>query len=525
MQSVCISQTELPGASALYKDFLYRFDRVSRFYAHDPHDLEALRRFALQVSIPDARRQALVQALRKINGDSASLDALELPETVAVVTGQQVGLFGGPAYSVYKALTAARIARELTERGVRAVPVFWLATEDHDFAEVRDAWVFDSAHQPVRLSAQAEVGPLQPVGGARILQAPIAELRQALRGTLYEDEVVSLVEECYQPGRTFGESFRLFFQRVLAGCGLIFFDPMQPEVRALAAPFLQSAAEQAVELSGRVLARNAELEKAGYHAQVHFEKETSLFFRLQGGQRLQLKRSGDGYWLGKEQVEAAELIGDPASLSPNALLRPVMQDYLLPSAAYVGGPAELAYLAQSQVIYEQLLGRMPVAIPRTGFTLLDERSNKLMARFGLRLPDTFHGQEPLQARIGARLIPDSLDGAFEDAAGEIRNQLDRLEGELRRFDITLAAALQKSRAKIVYQISKNRAKAAREALRREQRVRDSAAQLSGLVFPERHLQERLYSILPFLARHGFDLIDTLYGNVHSGCPDHHMLTL
>jgi bacillithiol biosynthesis cysteine-adding enzyme BshC len=525
MQSVCIPQTELPGASALYGDYLYHFERVKRFYAHDPHDAEALRKVATRVEMPDGRRQALVAALRKINGDSAALDALELPETVAVVTGQQVGYFGGPAYSVYKALTASRIARELTAKGVRAVPVFWLATEDHDFAEVQDAWVFDAHHQAVRLRGEAEVSPGQPVGGARIVKAPIEELRGALRGTLYADEVVSLLEDCYQPGRTFGEAFRLLFQRLLAGSGLIFFDPMQPEIRQLAAPLLQAAVDAAPALSARVLERNRELEAAGYHAQVHFEKETALFFQLRNGQRLQLKRNGDGYLLGKERVEAAALRDDPGGLSPNALLRPVMQDYLLPTAAYVGGPAELAYLAQSQVLYEELLGRAPVALPRTGFTLLDERSNKLMARFGLRLSDTFHGAEPLQARIGARLIPDTLDASFEDAASEIRNQLDRLEGDLRRFDITLAAALQKSRAKISYQLNKNRSKAAREAMRRDERVQAGARQLSGLLFPERHLQERLYSIVPFLARHGFDLIDTLYGNVHSGCLDHHLLTL
>lgn len=525
MQSVCIPQTELPGASALFADYLYRFDRVKRFYLQDPHDPDGLRRAAAHIKFPDARRQALVDALRKLNGDSAALDTLELPETVAVVTGQQVGFFGGPAYSIYKALTAARLARDLTEKGVRAVPVFWLATEDHDFAEVQDAWVFDAHHRPVRLRAEANVGPAQPVGGAEIVRAPIDELREALRGFLYGDEVAALVEECYRPGRTFGEAFRSLLGRLLAGCGLVFLDPMQPEIRRLASPMLGEAFDRAGELCELILERNRQLEAAGYHAQVHFEKETSLFFRLRNGQRQQIKRNGDSYVQGKEVLDPRSLRDDSGSLSPNALLRPVMQDWLLPTVAYVGGPAELAYLAQSQVIYEALLGRAPAAVPRTGFTLLDERSNKLMARFGLRLPDAFHGPDPLKARIAARLLPESLDGVFEDASAEIRNQLDRVEGELRRFDVTLAAALQKSRAKIVYQLNKNRTKAAREAMRREARVAAAADQLSGLVFPERHLQERLYSILPFLARHGFDLIDTLYGNVHSGCLDHHLLTL
>ena len=525
MRSVCISHTELPGTSALFADYLYRFERVRRFYTHDPHDPGVLKQTAAQAHLSDQRSQGIAAALRRMNGESVSLDLLELPETVAVVTGQQVGLFGGPAYTIYKALTAVRLARDLTSRGIRAVPVFWLATEDHDLAEVRDAWVFDAQHRPRRLSAALRAEPGQPVGSAEIISAPLEELRDALRGFLYAGEVVSLVEECYQPGRTMGEAFRLLLQRILSGSGLVFLDPLDPAIRELAAPLLRSALERGGELSEALLTRNRELEEAGYHAQVRFEPQTSLFFRLVGGRRLQLRRNGDGYLQGQVPVSMAELLEQPTALSPNALLRPVMQDYLLPTAAYVGGPAELAYLAQSQVLYHALLGRAPVAIPRTGFTLIDERSQKLMARFGLRLTDLLHGVEPLRARIAECLIPRNLDDAFEDASVEIRNQLDRVEGELRRFDVTLAAAMAKSREKITYQIKKNRAKAAREALRREERVASAAESLSGLLYPERHLQERLHGILPFLARYGFDLIDTLYENVHSGCRDHHLLTL
>lgn len=525
MRSVCISHHELPGTSPLFADYLYRFDRVSRFYAHDPHDLTSYRRAAARVQVEDGRRQRLVTALRRINGDSAALDQLELPDTVAVVTGQQVGLFGGPAYTVYKALTAARLARELNESGIRAVPVFWLATEDHDFAEVRDAWLFDSGHRPVRVTVDAAPAAGQPVGSVEIASAPLDQVRNALGGALYADEVLSLLEETYQPGRTLGEAFRGLLQRLLAGSGVVFFDPLDPEIRNLASPLLLEALERSPELSAGILDRNRELQAAGYHAQVHFEAQTSFFFRLQDGARIQLRRNGDGYLQGTRHVAVEELAADPACLSPNALLRPVLQDYLLPTVAYVGGPAELAYLAQSQVLYQALLGRAPVALPRAGFTLLDERSAKQMARFELRLSDVLHGEDALKQRIGHRLIPAHLDAAFEEASGGVREHLDRLEGELRSFDITLAEALRKSRAKIAFQLDKNRRKAAREALHREGRIEQTSQSLSGLIFPNKHLQERLYSILPFVARHGFDLIDTLYANVHSGCQDHHQLTL
>ena len=514
MRSICIPHTELPGTSALFADYLYRFDRVARFYQHDPHDPESIRRaaFAAARQLPDERRQRLAAALRQTNGESASLAQLELPDTVAIVTGQQVGLFSGPAYTIYKALTAAKLARQLTESGIRAVPVFWLATEDHDFDEINHAWVFNTHQKAVRLNGQGAGRPGQPVGSIEIVNSPLDGLKESLGGHLYADEVMELVSECYRPGRTYGQAFQKLLSRLMAGYGLIFFDPLEPAIRELAAPMLHAAFERREELGRELHARGKELEAAGYHAQVLVDEQTSLFFRLEDGQRTRMGRD-----------EAAP--ENAAHLSPNALLRPVMQDYLLPTAAYIGGPAELAYLAQSQVLYRALLGRMPVAVPRSGFTLLDERAHTLMDHYNVTLTDCFHGEQLLRERIAARLIPDTLEITFQDVLGEVRNSLDRLQGELRNFDPTLGEALSKSRAKIIYQIEKNRRKAGREALRRDTRVNEGAAHLSGLVFPERHLQERLFSILPFLAKHGFDLIDTLYENVQRGCPDHLLLTI
>lgn len=525
MKSLCLPHTELPGTSALLADYLYHYPRTSRFYGHDPHDPHALREAANQVHLPDERRQALVAALREINGESAALDHLELPDTYVVVTGQQVGLFSGPAYTIYKAITAAKLARQLTEEGIRTVPVFWLATEDHDFAEIDHCHIFDSRMRPRRLTMKARGAAGQPVGSMELAEAPLEGLREALQGLLYADEVMEAVESSYVPGRTLGESFRELLKRLLAGLGLVFFDPLHPAIRRLAAPFLGAAFERHEQLSEALFARNAELKSAGYHAQVLFEPHTSLFFKLEDGKRLHLRRSGSDYFHETRRIPAAELAAEPASLSPNALLRPVMQDYLLPTIAYVGGPAELAYLAQSQVLYEALLGRMPVAVPRSGFTLLDTRARNLMDRHMINLPGCFHGLEPLKERIAAGLVPDSLQITFDQSQSEIRAVLDRLQRELEAFDPTLGAAMAKSKAKMLYQLEKNRRKAAREALRRDSLVTEGAEHLSHLVYPERVLQERFYSILPFLAQHGFRLLDTVEEHTHRGCPDHVLLTV
>jgi bacillithiol biosynthesis cysteine-adding enzyme BshC len=525
MRTICIPHTELPGTSPLFADYLYRFERVARFYRHDPHDPAAIGHAAAAIEIPQERRCALAAALRETNGESPSLALLELPGTVAVVTGQQVGLFGGPAYTIYKALTAAKLANQLNESGIRAVPVFWLATEDHDLAEVDHCHVYGRGRRPVRLAAGQRAASGSPVGPVQIDAPPVGALKEAMAGLLYADEIVSLVEEAYTPGISYGAGFQRLLQRLLAGYGFVFVDPMAPAFRALAAPLLSEAAARSEELSGALKQRGKELADAGYHAQVHFEDSTSLFFLLENGARTTLKRKNGGYQSGERTLSPQELAAFGPALSPTALLRPVMQDYLLPTVAYVGGPAEIAYLAQSDVLYRALLGRAPVPVPRSGFTLFDERSRMLMERYHLTLSDCFHGDEALRRRVAQILLPEELDATFQDATLDVRSAVDRLRGELHDFDPTLAAAMEKSKSKILYQLDKIRKKAAAEALRRNSLADSAAGHVSGLVFPDRHLQERYYSILPFLATHGLDLIDTIYENTQQGCPDHLVLTV
>jgi bacillithiol biosynthesis cysteine-adding enzyme BshC len=523
MEPACLPHTELPHTSKLFADYLYNFGRVAPFYAHNPHDAGSFRKAASAISFPADRRASLIAALREQNEPSYSLDALARPDTVAVLTGQQVGLFSGPCYTVYKALTAARLAETLTASGVAAVPVFWLATEDHDFAEVNHCWIFNAASQPVRLEIPDANAGRKPVGGIGIGNAPIEALREILRDFPFGEEIAALAAETYSPGQTLGSAFARLLKRILPSQGLLFFDPMHPASRRLAAPLLADAVRAMPRLAERLSERNRALAEAGYHEQVLVEAHTSLVFLLHDGRRLALRRNGDEYTADGRRFSAAELAAIAESLSPNALLRPVVQDSMLPTVAYVGGPAELAYLAQSQVIYQELLGRMPVAMPRTSATLLDARAVKLMDRYGLKLPDFFGGEDAVRARIAAQLVPRDLAVSIGEARVKTGEVLDGLQGAMAPFDPTLAAAFQTSRRKIEYQLAKTERKAARESLRRNERASAEAAYVSGLLYPHKHLQERCYSMVPFLARHGLGLIDRLAAEVRPDCLDHRVL--
>jgi bacillithiol biosynthesis cysteine-adding enzyme BshC len=526
MECTCIRHTELPHTTKLFADFVYHFDRVRRFYAHAPFDSEAYKLAAAQVDFPDDRRAALVAALSLQNEPNESLERLSRPGTVAVVTGQQVGLFSGPAYTIYKALTAVKTARALTARGIPAVPVFWLATEDHDFAEVDHSWVFDAARRPVKLSVAEPGGPAgRPVGTVAPPDYPVDALESALAGLPFAGEVAGIVARCYTPGAPLGKAFGDLLRELLPNYGLLLIDPMAPAVRELAAPALRAAVEQASELTAALLDRNRELAEAGYHAQVHVEDTTSLVFLLEGGRRVALKRRNGEYTANGRRYSSRELLDRAASLSPNALLRPVVQDTILPTAAYIGGPAELAYLAQSAVIYRRVLGRMPVAVPRAGFTLFDQRGAKLMRRHQLRLADFFHGEDHLRERIASQLVPPSLLRVMADTHAATTAAVERLTAALSGFDPTLAAAMDKHRKKIEYQLSKMDRKIRREALLRDERASRDASALYRAVYPEKHLQERLYSIVPFLAVFGLDLVERIHENIQLDCPDHRLLVV
>ncbi len=533
MSGACIRHSEIPASTPLFLDYVYEFPRTSAFYRYPPA-LSAVPEAIAELKFDRARHEALVAALAEQNATAggataANLERLRDPNTVVVVTGQQVGLHGGPVFAIYKALTAARLAAHLTSQGISAVPVFWLATEDHDLAEVDHVWTFDGSREPVRLQAATDGQPNQPVGGVAVTDAAIADLRNALAGLPFGDEVTEIAAQAYGNPSTFGSGFAALFRKLLGDYGLLHLDPLRPAVRRLAEPLVRTAIEQSPALIEGLIERGHELEQAGYHTQVHVAADTSLIFVIEDGKRIALRRSGDTYKGGGRSYSTQELLARlgerPQDFSPNALLRPVVQDFLLPTAVYVGGPAELAYLAQAETVYARLLGRMPVVVPRASFSIVDQRARKLLDRYGLGLTGCFAGSEAVRARIAERLVPPQLQQTFAQGETQLERTLSAVAAQLDGFDPTLSDALEGSRRKIRYQFHKIRAKAARESLRRDERAGDEAAYLSRSLFPQETLQERVYSALPFLAAHGLDLVDRIYDAINPDCHDHQVLSV
>jgi bacillithiol biosynthesis cysteine-adding enzyme BshC len=514
MGCISIPFRRLPHQPKLFLRFVDDFPGVANFYAHPP-TLEAIKQAARSLDFPAERRKEVAAALRDINAGLDSGEAtqrnLERLENgaVAAVSGQQVGLFGGPALAFYKALSAIRIAEELSEAGIPAVPVFWMATEDHDLDEVRHVSWFKTG-KLTKFELAADGTPGRPVGRVQLGPA-IEEFTKNASELLTgpgSTAVAKFLQESYRADETYGSAFGKLFARVFAEQGLILLDPLDARLHRVAAPVYAKALRDRDELSEKLLARGKELEGAGFDTQVKVAASNTLLFHFRDGLRQPIVASNGSFNSGAvswTRDEALRLLKtDPEAFSPNALLRPVVQDYLLPTVAFSAGPAEISYLAQSEVIYRHILGRMPVLLPRAGFTQLDAKGDKLLQRYQLCIENIWAGPQELRRQMEAVSLPKQLAEDFDRKKALIENTLSQLGDDVQKLDATLAGAVITAKEKMTFQLEKLREKTGRALDERAGVIAEHMEFLENLVYPNKALQSRELCFLPFLAQWGLD---------------------
>ena len=512
MDCRALAPHQLPHTTNLIRDYIENFPRLQSFYAHKP-DLPSAEAYARQLQFPADRRREVAAILREENisfgcspETEKNLQRLE-NGAVAIVSGQQVGLFGGPAYAFYKALTVIEAARELSLSGVEAVPIFWMATEDHDVDEVRHTtWFHEGNLHHLTLPAPPDAG--RPVGEVP-LGAEIAGILQQIEGSLSGPdgrELLEILRSCYTPRDTYGSAFAKLFAKLFSPHGLILLDPLNPKLHAVAGPILEAAVEHRDALNEALLQRDKDLEKAGYAPQVKVTSKSTLLFALHDGKREVISASNGNFSFAGISVPRSELLqkvsARPEKFSPNALFRPVMQDFLLPTAAYYGGPAEIAYFAQSEVIYKKLLGRMPVFLPRADYTLVDPKATRILAKYDLKVEDTWLGSQTLSKRMYAANVPKKLARSFDSSLRQIEKRVENLHKAIREVDPTIQGTIARAEKRIRYQVEKLRAKTGAALDRRDKIIEQHAQFLENLLYPHKGLQSRDLSFLPFLVRLG-----------------------
>jgi len=316
---------------------------------------------------------------------------------------------------------------------------------------------------------------------------------------------------------------------------VVLLDASDPELHQVAQPIYQGAIERSAELDDALLVRGKELEAAGYHQQVKVTPSSTLLFTLRDGARVPIHRGSNGagseaeFLVADERVPQAELLrriaSEPHQFSPNVLLRPVVQDYLLPTLAYIGGAAEVAYFVQAAVVYQAMLGRVTPILPRFSATVVEAKPQTLLERYGLAVPDVFRTPEELRESLAKHTLPADLQSAFDQADASLKKSLAAIQQSLERLDKTLVEAAANAGSKMQHQLEQLRSRAARAELRQSEVLARHAELLSNALYPNKALQEREIAGVYFIARQGAELLRNLYDTIHTECLDHQLVSL
>jgi bacillithiol biosynthesis cysteine-adding enzyme BshC len=533
---------QLPGTSSLVRDYIHAFSRVAPFFDGNPHAPHAYREQAEQRDARGYRRNELREVLLAQNARwnappivRQRIEELHDSRAVAVLTGQQTGLFGGPLFTLYKALTAidlaARLRREL-ERPV--IPVFWMASEDHDVAEADHIQLVDRAGTPVTLRHASWASPVGFMPANLVLGPAILESLERVWSMLPSTEFVPALREAlgraFAPDRTLAEAFAHWMVHLLGASGLVLADCADPSLKRLAAHILRQEVEEAPRSSRCVLTASDSLRALGYPAQIEARPDGVNCFLLQEGRR-GLARDGESFRLRDSGVTmpAADLRrlaqAEPERLSPNVILRPIVQDAIFPTIAYVAGPGELAYFAQLRPAYQAFDVPMPLIVPRASLTLVEPRVAQFLERFRLSLPDLTREPEQLASRVLRHLLPSDFETTLAKARESVGEIFRGVADAIATVDPTLRATAGQTSGHIQGHLDQLERKAVQALKRREAETRQQVQRVREALMPGGKPQERVLSYLSYQVRYGPQLLQTIRAAIDAPGWEHRIVQI
>ncbi len=557
----------LPYFTPLVKDYLTRFAEtpVEDFFSIAPDaPMEPMQRLieariSHERSLNSDHRATVVAAIRAYHQTlgqigtavAENIELLESPDTLAIVTGQQTGVLDGPLYTFYKAFTAVELARSLRERfpGQSFVPVFWLETEDHDLEEILSVQVLNGEgklesirYMPAALAASPDVQWRKQAGPTMLEEAPLLEffekLRSALQGTDFSAEVFDLMQRCYAPSATFAQAFASLLLCYFAEDGLLIMDANSKELKSLSKDLFRREIETSPQLSEKIVLQSVKVEET-YHAQIK-PRALNLFYVDESGDRLPMmereKTAGSDrefFFKGSRQTFtlAALLLAleeHPERFSPNVVMRPLYQDTLLPTAAYIAGPGEMAYFAQLRPAYEWAALPMPLIHPRVTATLIEERLERVFDKFHIAPEDILSDAHGQNTALLDTMIETELAPRFEKVLTEMDASLESLRQNVSQADPTLDGALTSLKGKVLTAVRDFEGKTLAAERKRHATTKAQLDKVLAALLPSGELQERKLNLVYFLNKYGpkfFEMVKQLLRPVALNFQEHHVLHL
>jgi bacillithiol biosynthesis cysteine-adding enzyme BshC len=545
LQTESLPFSTVPHQSKLFLDYQSKPLELKKYYplAVESHT-QISQRIPEILANYKADRQMLCDVLEEANINNGAgektfenIKLLRDEDCVAVVSGQQAGLLTGPLYTIYKALSAVKMTECLRGRGFKAVPVFWIATEDHDFEEVSKVEVVNSKGNLTEIKNEPKrCYENLPVGYVKLdesIKSTIDELFNEFPHTEFTDELRNIIENTWVSGIDYGDAFARLLTKFLGKFGLIVLCPLDVRLKKLATPIYVNAIKKSDEIVSALRERSEELESEGYHAQVLVTEDYfPLFWQAKDKTRHALKKSASGTFKTKDierefsLEELAEIAAEePEKFSPSVVLRSVVQDYLLPTICYFGGAAEIAYFAQSAEVYRILERPVTPIFHRQSFTIIESKHKKTLDKYDLELKDLFAGIEHLLPKIVEEFLNKEMAQVFAEAEEKINIQLNRLDQNLSQIEPTLADSLANRRRKIIYHLANIRTKFHNAQINKDEIIHRQIETAFTSLVPHKGLQERTLNINSFANRHGTYLIDWIYQAIDLDDKGHRIIYL
>ena len=534
-----LSFSSFKSFPALFRDYCADYSKLSEFFSGDFQDAAARRSAVSRTLSVDRDRETLADVLVEQNARwgmseraRANIETLRRDDSAAVVTGQQVGLFGGPIFTLLKAITTVKLAEQLSEEsGQPVVPVFWMGVEDHDFDEIAATYLL-RRNEPFELRyrdvPQGNPGPVGRIVLSDEITRLVDEIDEILPPTDFKETLMRLVRDAYQPGHTFGDAFAMLMSSLLSDTGLILLNSDDARLKRLAAGLFEREILDPETVAAGIRGTSNRLEER-YHAQVRVEP-TNLFY-LGDDERRPIDLAGETFRLRDsdrrfDREELLQMIDEsPEHFSPNVVLRPLMQDTLLPTAAYVGGPGEISYFAQYRTAYEWAQLPMPLIYPRASATLVESKVAKVLEKYELEISDLEEDLDRLFQRVVVNAMTVDLDELFGDASRHLHEAVNSVKPGLEEVDRTLTKAAEATRSALMAEFEKLKGKAVRAEKKNQDVVRSQIEKAHVNLFPTGSLQERKLSALYFLNKYSLSLLNELQTVLTTETAEHQVVRL
>ncbi len=526
---------EFMMSSRLFSDYIKNSEGIRDFYPSHFKDECSWQKVMTEVSGTRRDYSKLAHILKRQNeelgsGEAATdnIDKLVSARSVfAVVTGQQVGVFTGPLYTIYKALTAIKLAQRLREKyGSEFIPVFWMESNDHDLQEANHINLLDSADELVKIEYIPETYvqncSMKDIVVDSGFNDLILDLETRFPDTEFKSEIFHIIRESYSLSKNISYGFGRMMARILGKHGLVLLEPSDPEMKSLMGPVFQREIGSPLESIKTVNSAGETLRSRGYESQVEKSPDSTCLFMEEDGVRRKLffqdgKFRIDGSDAARDTAELLSVLqSEPWRFSPNVALRPVIQDYMLPTAAYIAGPGEISYFAQLSGLYASMNVNMPIIYPRASFTIIESKVQRIVDKNGLDLQDLSEDYERLFSRLSKDIASEKLGDVLEASKSEISHVLERLALELTAFDPNMKNMVESTKRKIDHQINVLAEKAYKVQRTRDEILRDQMKRACMNIHPDGKPQERVFSIVQYLVLYGLQILDDIISAMEFG---------